>query len=54
MWDVTLEFSPLGDTSGDKPTVFTVVREQLGLRLESGRAPLDVLVIEAVQRPSAN
>jgi uncharacterized protein (TIGR03435 family) len=36
------------------PTIFTAVQEQLGLRLESGKAPVDVLVIDHVDRPSAN
>jgi uncharacterized protein (TIGR03435 family) len=36
------------------PTIYTAVREQLGLRLESGKAPGDVVVIDHVDRPSAN
>jgi uncharacterized protein (TIGR03435 family) len=32
------------DPSG--PSVFTAIQEQLGLRLESARAPVDVLVID--------
>ena len=38
----------------DEPSIFAAVREQLGLRLEPARAPLDVLVIDAIERPSAN
>ena len=34
--------------------IFAAVQEQLGLKLESGRAPLDVLVIDAIERPSPN
>jgi len=30
------------------------VQEQLGLKLESGTAPLDVIVIERIERPTAN
>jgi len=40
------------DDSG--PTIFTAVQEQLGLRLESGKAPLDVVVIESAEKPSEN
>jgi uncharacterized protein (TIGR03435 family) len=35
-------------------SVFTAVQRQLGLRLESGRAPVDVLVIDHIERPSSN
>jgi uncharacterized protein (TIGR03435 family) len=53
-WDVTLEFSPLADTGGDKPNVFTALREQLGLQLEPTRGALDVLIIDAISRPTPN
>ncbi len=36
------------------PTFFTALREQHGLRLESGKGPVDSLVIEHVGKPSAN
>lgn len=36
------------------PSLFTAVQEQLGLKLESTSAPLDVLVIESVSRPTPN
>ena len=36
------------------PSVFTALQDQLGLRLESGRAQSDVLVIDHVERPSEN
>ena len=32
-------------------SIFTVFPQQLGLRLESTKGPVDVLVIDAVQRP---
>jgi uncharacterized protein (TIGR03435 family) len=32
------------------PSIFTAVQDNLGLRLESQRAPIEVLVIDAVQR----
>jgi len=35
----------------DAPTIFTALKEQLGLRLRSGRVLADVYTIEGVQRP---
>ena len=44
------------EAAGDPnaPTMFTAVEEQLGLRLESRRAPVEFLVIERVEKPSEN
>ena len=33
---------------------WAAVQEQLGLKLESGTAPLDVVVIDRIERPSEN
>jgi len=35
-------------------SIFTAVQEQLGLRLEPARAPVDVLVIEHIEQPGPN
>jgi uncharacterized protein (TIGR03435 family) len=34
--------------------IFTAVEKQLGLKLETGKAPQEILVIDHVERPSAN
>ena len=38
----------------DGPDIYTALREQLGLQLQKGKGPVDYLVIEHVERPSAN
>jgi uncharacterized protein (TIGR03435 family) len=40
------------DPSG--PSLFTAIQEQLGLRLQSAKGPVDSLTIESVERPSEN
>lgn len=51
-----LTFAPPQNTNPnpDRPQFMTALHEQLGLRLEAARAPVDVLVIDSVQRPSEN
>lgn len=36
------------------PSIINALEEQLGLKLESSKGPLPVLVIDSVQRPSEN
>jgi uncharacterized protein (TIGR03435 family) len=36
------------------PSFFSAIQEQLGLKLESAKAPVDVLVIDHVEKPSEN
>lgn len=52
-FDIELEWSP--DFQNDAgPSIFTAVQEQLGLKLESTRGPVEVVVIDSVERPSEN
>jgi uncharacterized protein (TIGR03435 family) len=49
--DIALDWSPDQSVS-DKPSLFTAVQEQLGLRLDSKTAPVDVVVIDHIERPT--
>jgi uncharacterized protein (TIGR03435 family) len=48
-FDYDLEFDEPAGTS-----IFTALQQQLGLRLEARRAPVDVLVIDSAAQPAAN
>jgi uncharacterized protein (TIGR03435 family) len=41
-------------TDSEPPTLFTAIQEQLGLKLESAKEPVPVLVIDHVDQPSPN
>jgi uncharacterized protein (TIGR03435 family) len=54
-FDVELEWSAdagAAATASNTPSVFTALQEQLGLRLEPSRGPVEVLVIDSVERPT--
>ena len=39
---------------GGAPSIFTSIRQQLGLRLQSQKVSVEYLVIDSVEQPSAN
>ena len=67
-FDVKLEFSPEGTTFGggfrppggpppsddSKPSIFTALQDQLGLKLESQKGPGEILIIDHVEKASEN
>ena len=50
-YDLTLTWSPDESTG---PSIFTALEEQLGLRLEAGRAAVHLLVIDGAQKLESN
>ena len=63
-YDLNMEWTPMtpprnldpqaNAPASDGPSIFTAVREQLGLKLESSRGPVPMLVIERAEKPSEN
>ena len=58
--DVPSPFAPVprsanGAAAADPgPDIFIAMQEQLGLKLESAKGPVEFLVIDHVERPDAN
>jgi uncharacterized protein (TIGR03435 family) len=64
LYDIELEFNPnsaliarppdVALPDSNAPSIFAAVEEQLGLKLESAKGPVEVLVIDSVSKPSEN
>ena len=60
-YDFTLTWSEQSVASGagqengaDAPSLFTAVQEQLGLKLVPTKVPVQVIIVDSIERPSAN
>ena len=60
-YDIDLKWTPHelegktdGLTDNNAPDLFTALQEQLGLRLESSKGPVQTLIIDRADMPSAN
>jgi uncharacterized protein (TIGR03435 family) len=65
-FDVQLDFLPDATASAlpppppgaavdlNRPSIVTALQEQLGLKIEAAKGPVDVMVIDHIERPAAN
>jgi uncharacterized protein (TIGR03435 family) len=62
-YDLDLEWAPEAAASPDAPekhaevvgpTLFTALQEKLGLKLESRKGPVEIVVIDSAEKPSEN
>lgn len=54
LFDLNLDFNPDESLSSEGPTVFEAVQRQLGLKLEARKGPVEVVVIDQVEKPSVH
>lgn len=43
-----------GPAAGDSPSIFTALEEQLGLSLKTEKRPVEVIVVDSVEKPAPN
>jgi uncharacterized protein (TIGR03435 family) len=53
-YDFTLEWSTEGDANDLQSALFAALQDQLGLKLEMRKLPVDLLVIDRAEKPSDN
>jgi uncharacterized protein (TIGR03435 family) len=53
-YDWTLVWDPEPNPDSTEPSLFTAVQEQLGLKLDAQKGPVETLVIDSVAHPSEN
>lgn len=54
IYDLTLKSAPSAILQPDGPSLFTLVEDQLGLKLAPEKAPIEVLIVDHVEKPSEN
>jgi uncharacterized protein (TIGR03435 family) len=54
VYDFTLEWSSEGDANEVESAEFAALESQLGLKLESRKMPVDLIVVDRAEKPSEN
>jgi uncharacterized protein (TIGR03435 family) len=54
LYDLNLDFTLDENMSAEGPRIFEAVQDQLGLKLEARKGPVEVIVIDHVEKPSSN
>ena len=50
----SFEFTDWGEEDLKEASIFTLVQERLGLKLDAAKEPIEIIVIDHVERPSEN
>ncbi len=53
-FEINLQWSADNSLDASGPSLFTAIQEQLGLKLEPGKGPVEILVIDHAEKPSGN
>ena len=54
VYDITLKSAASAMLEPDGPSLLTLIPEQIGLKLVSAKEPIDVIVVDHAEKPSAN
>jgi uncharacterized protein (TIGR03435 family) len=54
-YEVKLRFAPEGDAESPLPSIFTALHEEMGIKLEPAKVPVEMVVIDHLEKtPTEN